>query len=101
VRLVRPPPLGDGEPSSILTTWTLASPNLALQRTGTHKVLGRGRPASCAYGRWRARVLRGRRAAAELGSYGYNLGCLEGVEPSLVQNVPVNDGVNHPADRKT
>jgi hypothetical protein len=31
--------------------------------------------------------------------YGYNLGCLEGVEPTLVQGVPVNDGVNHPADR--
>jgi hypothetical protein len=43
-------------------------PNSALQRSGTRKVLGRGRPASCAYGRWRARVLIGRRAAAELGS---------------------------------
>lgn len=31
--------------------------------------------------------------------YGYNVGCLEGVEPSLVRDVPVNDGVNHPADR--
>jgi hypothetical protein len=31
--------------------------------------------------------------------YGYNLGCLEGVDPNLVQEVPVNDGANHPADR--
>lgn len=32
--------------------------------------------------------------------YGYNIGCLEGVDPNLLQDVPVNDGVNHPADRK-
>jgi hypothetical protein len=32
--------------------------------------------------------------------YGFNLGCLEGVDPNLVAGVPVNDGVNHPADRK-
>jgi hypothetical protein len=32
--------------------------------------------------------------------YGYNLGCLEGVDPYLVEGVPVNDGVDHPADRK-
>jgi hypothetical protein len=31
--------------------------------------------------------------------YGYNVGCLEGVDPFLVPDVPVNDGVNHPADR--
>jgi len=31
--------------------------------------------------------------------YGYNVGCLEGVNPFLIENVPVNDGVNHPADR--
>lgn len=31
--------------------------------------------------------------------YGYNVGCLEGVNPFLIPNVPVNDGVNHPADR--
>jgi hypothetical protein len=42
--------------------------NSALQRTGRHKVLGRGRPASCAYGLWRARVLLAPRHAAELGS---------------------------------
>jgi len=45
------------------------TPNSALQRAGTHKVLGRGRPShSGSYGRWRARVLMGRLAAAELGS---------------------------------
>jgi hypothetical protein len=32
--------------------------------------------------------------------YGYNVGCLEGVNPMLIPNVPVNDGVNHPADRR-
>ena len=43
------------------------SPNKSLQRSGTHKVLGRGRPsAEIALERWRARVLKGRRAAAEL-----------------------------------
>ena len=31
--------------------------------------------------------------------YGYNVGCLEGVNPFLISDVPVNDGVNHPADR--
>jgi hypothetical protein len=45
------------------------APNSALQRTGTHKVLGRGRPSLCfTQGRWRARVLMRRRAVAELGS---------------------------------
>lgn len=32
--------------------------------------------------------------------YGFNLGCLEGVDPNLVSGVPVMDGVNHPADRR-
>ncbi|MBN8281340.1 MAG: GFA family protein [Gammaproteobacteria bacterium] len=32
--------------------------------------------------------------------YGFNLGCLDGVDPNLVEGVPVNDGVNHPADRR-
>jgi len=32
--------------------------------------------------------------------YGYNLGCLEGINPYLLPDVPVNDGINHPADRK-
>lgn len=31
--------------------------------------------------------------------YGYNVGCLEGVNPYLIEYVPVNDGVNHPSDR--
>jgi hypothetical protein len=30
--------------------------------------------------------------------YGYNVGCLEGVNPFDLPAVPVNDGVNHPAD---
>ncbi len=33
------------------------------------------------------------------GQYGYNVGCLDGVDPFLLGNVVVNDGVNHPADR--
>lgn len=32
--------------------------------------------------------------------YGYNVGCLEGVNPFDIQEVPTNDGVNHPADRR-
>jgi hypothetical protein len=31
--------------------------------------------------------------------YGYNIGCLEGVNPFDIADVPTNDGVNHPADR--
>ena len=31
--------------------------------------------------------------------YGYNVGCLEGINPFLLGEVPLNDGVNHPADR--
>ncbi|GHH53798.1 MULTISPECIES: GFA family protein [Gammaproteobacteria] len=32
--------------------------------------------------------------------YGYNVGCLEGVDPyALAVAVPVEDGVHHPADR--
>ncbi len=43
------------------------SANKTLQRSGTHKVLGRGRPsAEITPERWRARVLKGRRAVAEL-----------------------------------
>ncbi len=46
------------------------SPNNTLQRSWTHKVLGRGRPSGeNAPERWRARVLKGRRAAAELCRY--------------------------------
>ena len=32
--------------------------------------------------------------------YGYNVGCLEGVNPYDLGSVPTNDGVNHPADRR-
>jgi hypothetical protein len=31
--------------------------------------------------------------------YGYNVGCLEGINPFALGEVPINDGVNHPADR--
>ncbi len=31
--------------------------------------------------------------------YGYNVGCLEGVNPFDLGDVQTNDGVNHPADR--
>ncbi|MDO9477718.1 MAG: GFA family protein [Pseudohongiella sp.] len=31
--------------------------------------------------------------------YGYNVACLEGVNPFLIEGVALNDGVNHPADR--
>jgi hypothetical protein len=31
--------------------------------------------------------------------YGYNVGCLEGVNPFLIEGVATNDGINHPADR--
>ena len=30
--------------------------------------------------------------------YGFNVGCLEGINPFELNNVPTNDGVNHPAD---
>ena len=33
--------------------------------------------------------------------YGYNVGCLEGVNPFALADVPVRDGVHHPADRST
>lgn len=32
--------------------------------------------------------------------YGYNVGCLQGVNPYDLEVVPTNDGVNHPADRR-
>ena len=31
--------------------------------------------------------------------YGFNVGCLEGIDPLAIPDVPVSDGVNHPADR--
>jgi hypothetical protein len=30
-------------------------------------------------------------------SHAYNIACLEGVNPFLIPDVPVNDGVNHPS----
>jgi hypothetical protein len=45
-----------------------ASPNSALQRAGTHKVHGRGRPTVVHKRAQRARVLQRPRPAAELGS---------------------------------
>ena len=33
--------------------------------------------------------------------YGYNVGCLAGVNPFDLGEVPVSDGVNHPRDRET
>ena len=32
--------------------------------------------------------------------YGFNVACLEGINPLKITNVPTYDGVNHPADRK-
>ncbi|MEP7096671.1 MAG: GFA family protein [Dokdonella sp.] len=32
--------------------------------------------------------------------YGYNVGCLEGINPFAIPNVATNDGINHPADRR-
>ena len=31
--------------------------------------------------------------------YGFNVGCLEGINPLKILDVPTYDGVNHPADR--
>ncbi|MCJ8313799.1 MAG: GFA family protein [Saccharospirillaceae bacterium] len=31
--------------------------------------------------------------------YGFNVACLEGINPLTVEGIPTNDGVNHPADR--
>lgn len=31
--------------------------------------------------------------------YGYNVACLDGIDPFAIAGVPTNDGVNHPADR--
>ncbi|MCD0277786.1 GFA family protein [Xanthomonas melonis] len=40
------------------------------------------------------------RRRSDPNEYGYNVGCLEGVNPyALSIAVPVEDGVNHPADR--
>jgi hypothetical protein len=34
-----------------------------------------------------------------LGQYGFNVACLEGVDPLELENITTYDGVNHPADR--
>ena len=31
--------------------------------------------------------------------FGFNMGCLDGVNPFELKQVPVHDGVNHPADQ--
>ena len=33
--------------------------------------------------------------------YGYNVGCLEGVNPFDIKSVLVNDGIHHPSDTNT
>ncbi|MBB5518960.1 hypothetical protein FHS62_001777 [Amphiplicatus metriothermophilus] len=32
--------------------------------------------------------------------YGVNVGCLDGVDPYALGEIPVMDGVNHPSDRR-
>ena len=32
--------------------------------------------------------------------YGFNIGCLEGIQPTDLEAVPTFDGVNHPSDRQ-
>lgn len=32
--------------------------------------------------------------------YGFNVGCLEGINPIRINSIPTYDGVNHPADRE-
>ncbi|WP_250458698.1 GFA family protein [Microbulbifer litoralis] len=32
--------------------------------------------------------------------YGFNIACLEGVNPFALGEVPTDDGINHPADRE-
>lgn len=31
--------------------------------------------------------------------FGFNVGCLEGIDPFALDGVPTNDGMHHPADR--
>lgn len=33
--------------------------------------------------------------------YGFNVACLEGVNPLKIEGVPTYDGIDHPADRKS
>lgn len=39
------------------------------------------------------------RRRSDPGQYGYNIGCLDGVNPALLGEVPTHDGVHHPSDR--
>jgi hypothetical protein len=39
------------------------------------------------------------RRRSKANQYGYNIGCLEGVDPYLLTGVPIKDGVNHEADQ--
>ncbi len=32
--------------------------------------------------------------------YGFNVACLEGINPLTIEGIPTYDGVNHPADRQ-
>ena len=32
--------------------------------------------------------------------YGINIACIEGIKPFEIENIPVNDGENHPLDQK-
>jgi len=33
--------------------------------------------------------------------YGFNIACLEGINPLKIEGIPTYDGVNHPADRQS
>jgi len=36
---------------------------------------------------------------SEPSEYGFNVACLEGVNPYLLGDIPVLDGINHPKDK--
>lgn len=40
------------------------------------------------------------RRRSQANQFGFNLGCLEGVDSNQLVGVPVRDGVNHPADHR-
>lgn len=31
--------------------------------------------------------------------FGFNVGCLEGIDPYLIPNIEILDGINHPSDK--
>lgn len=39
------------------------------------------------------------RRRSDPGQYGVNVGCLEGVNPLDIAEIPISDGVHHPSDR--